>query len=58
MTALQGLGLFILAYLVLLGRNAWKQGELTQYLRALAAVLALVGLIAGGVLLYGNLFGT
>ena len=57
MTALQGLALFILAYLVLLGRNAWKQGELMQYLRALAAVLGLIGLIAGGVMLYGRLFG-
>ena len=57
MTALQGLGLFVLAYIVLLGRNAWKQGELTQYLLALAAVLGLIGLIAGGVMLYGSLFG-
>ena len=57
MTVLQGIALFIAASLLLLGRNAWKQGELGQYLRALAMVIGLVALIAVGVLAYGRLFG-
>ncbi len=57
MTVLQGLALFVAAYLLLLGRNAWKQGELGQYLRALAMVVGLVAVIAVGVLAYGRYFG-
>ncbi|WP_173380474.1 hypothetical protein [Azospirillum sp. B510] len=38
-------------YLVLLGRSAWKQGEFRQYLRSLAIVAALCGLLAGAVAL-------
>ena len=57
MTVLQGVALFVAAYLLLLGRNAWKQGELSQFLRALAMVLGFLTLIAGGVLAYGRLVG-
>ena len=57
MTVLHGVALFIAAYLLLLGRNAWKQGELGQYLRALAMVVGFLALIALGVLAYGRLFG-
>lgn len=52
MTVLQGMALFILAYLLLLGRNAWKQGELRQYLAALAVAGVLVAAIAASVFAY------
>lgn len=55
MTVLQGVALFIAAYLLLLGRNAWKQGELRQYLGALAMAGALVALIAASVFVYDRL---
>jgi len=57
MTALHGLALFILAYLLLLGRNAWKQGELRQYLGALVLTATLLAAIGGSVLVYGRLVG-
>ena len=57
MTVLQGVALFVAAYLVLLGRNAWKQGELSQFLRALAMVTGILVMIGGGVFAYGRLFG-
>ncbi|MBK3734662.1 hypothetical protein FBZ83_108143 [Azospirillum brasilense] len=37
-------------YLLLLARSAWKQGEMRQFLRSLAIVLALCALVAGAVL--------
>ncbi|WP_199230171.1 hypothetical protein [Azospirillum sp. TSH58] len=37
-------------YLLLLARSAWKQGEMRQFLRSLAIVAALCGLVAGAVL--------
>jgi len=37
-----GIGLLVLLYLLLLARSAWKQGELGQFLRALAIVTGLV----------------
>ena len=39
-------GLAALAYLLLLARSAWKQGELRQFLWSLAIVAGLVGVIA------------
>ncbi len=36
----------VLAYLLLLARSAWKQGELAQFVRALGIVAALLGFIA------------
>ena len=57
MTVLHGIALFVAAYLLLLARNAWKQGELAQFLRALGMVLGFLALIAGGILAYGRLFG-
>ena len=56
MTVLHGVALFVAAYLLLLGRNAWKQGELAQFLRALAMVTGILAMIGGGVLAYGRLF--
>ncbi len=58
MTVLHGVALFIAAYLLLLARNAWKQGELRQFLHALAMVAGFLVLIAGGVLAYGRVFGS
>ena len=55
MTVLQGVALFILGYLLLLGRNAWKQGEFRQYLVALAMAGALVAAIAASVFVYDRL---
>lgn len=57
MTVFHGLALFVAAYLLLLGRNAWKQGELGPFLRALAMVLGFLAMIAGGVFAYDRLFG-
>lgn len=36
----------VLGYLLLLARSAWKQGELAQFLRALAIVAALLAFLA------------
>lgn len=58
MTALHGLALFVLAYLLLLGRNAWKQGELRQYLGALAVTAGLLAVIGGSVFVYSRLVGS
>ena len=57
MNALHGVALFVAAYLLLLGRNAWKQGELTQFLRALAMVAGFLAVVGGGVYAFGRLFG-
>lgn len=38
------------AYLLLLARSAWKQGELRQFLRSLLIVAGLCAAIAGAVL--------
>ena len=57
MTAIHGVALFVAAYLLLLGRNAWKQGELGQFLWALAMVVGLLGVLALGATAWGWLFG-
>lgn len=57
MTVYHGVALFIAAYLLLLGRNAWKQGELRQYLGALAMAGALLAAIAALAFAYGKVFG-
>lgn len=43
-------GLAALAYLLLLARSAWKQGEFRQFLWSLAIVAGIVGFVAGAVL--------
>lgn len=55
MTVVQGMALFVVAYLILLGRNAWKQGELRQYLLALAMAGVLLAVIAASVFAYDRL---
>lgn len=45
------IGAAIAAYLALLARSAWKQGEFRQFVRSLAIVAAMIGLIAGAVAL-------
>lgn len=52
MTFTQGLALAFLAYLLLLGRSAWKQGELPQYFRSLSIVAVMVGVLTGAVAFY------
>lgn len=49
MSALQITGAAMLAYLLLLARSAWKQGEMRQFLRSLAILAVLCGAIAGTV---------
>lgn len=49
MSAAEFTGLMIGGYLALLARSAWKQGELRQFARGLAFVLALLGAIAAAV---------
>lgn len=46
MTPLQGLGLLIALYLLLLARSARKQGEMRQFLISLAIVGGLFTIIA------------
>ena len=41
-----GIALFILVYLLLLARSAWKQGEMRQFLVSLLIVLAMITVIA------------
>jgi hypothetical protein len=50
-------GLMALAYLLLLARSAWKQGEFRQFLWSLAIVAAIIGVLAAVVLaaiVFGN----
>ncbi|WP_168220363.1 hypothetical protein [Azospirillum thermophilum] len=49
MSTLQITGAAMLAYLLLLARSAWKQGEMRQFLRSLAVLAVLCGAIAGTV---------
>ena len=46
MNVYQAAGLFLIAYVLLLARSAWKQGELRQYLASLAMAAALLATIA------------
>lgn len=57
MTLLQGIGLFIAVYLVLVGRSAWKQGELRQFAVSLGVVAALAAAVVAVVLLYHRVAG-
>jgi len=43
MTALQGIGLAVAAYLALLARSAWKQGELRQFMMSCLVLILLFG---------------
>lgn len=49
MTVWHTAGLLGSAYLVLLARSAWKQGELRQFLVSLAVVSVLIGFVAAGI---------
>jgi len=46
MTALQGIGLAVAAYLALLARSAWKQGEFRQFMMSCAVLIILFGILA------------
>ena len=52
MTALQGIGIAIAAYLALLARSAWKQGEIRQFLMSCLVLVALFGTLAAIIALY------
>jgi hypothetical protein len=43
MTALQGIGLAVAAYLALLARSAWKQGEFKQFMMSCLVLILLFG---------------
>jgi len=47
MTALQGIGLAVAAYLALLARSAWKQGEMRQFMMSCLVLILLLGSLAG-----------
>ncbi len=47
MTAGQFIGFVVGAYLALLARSAWKQGEFRQFALSLGAVILLLGIISG-----------
>lgn len=55
MTIWQFFGAFGAGYVVLLGRSAWRQGELRQFLVSLAVVAALIGIVVGIVLAYSRM---
>ncbi|MGP1395201.1 MAG: hypothetical protein ACTS3R_06795 [Inquilinaceae bacterium] len=57
MTVIQGVGLFLAAYILLLARSAWRQGEFRQFALSLGVVAALGLAIAGVVWLYWLLGG-
>lgn len=57
MTVMQGVGLFVAAYILLLARSAWRQGEIRQFALSLAVVAALALTIAGITWLYWLLGG-
>jgi hypothetical protein len=46
MTALQGIGLAVAAYLALLARSAWKQGEMRQFMMSCLVLILLLGSLA------------
>jgi hypothetical protein len=52
MTALQGIGLAVAAYLALLARSAWKQGEVRQFMMSCLVLVLLFGVIAAVVASY------
>ena len=52
MTALQGIGLAVAAYLALLARSAWKQGEFRQFMMSCLVLVLLFGSIAAVIASY------
>lgn len=52
MTLSQGIALFVIGYLALLARSAWKQNELPQFLLSLAVVAFLFLVVGTVVVLY------
>ena len=52
MTALEGIGLAVTAYLALLARSAWKQGEFRQFMMSCLVLIILFGTIAAVIASY------
>lgn len=52
MTPLQGIGLFVAAYLALLARSAWKQGEIRQFLMSWLILATLFASLAAVIATY------
>jgi hypothetical protein len=50
MSVLDGIGLFLAGYLLLIARSAWKQGEFRQFAVSLAVVGGLILAILAAVL--------
>lgn len=50
-------GLFALAYILLLARSAWKQGELRQFLWGMVAFAGLAAIVSAIIGLYVLIFG-
>jgi hypothetical protein len=52
MTALEGIGLAVTAYLALLARSAWKQGEMRQFIMSCLVLVLLFGVLAAIIAAY------
>ncbi|WP_158044509.1 hypothetical protein [Skermanella pratensis] len=52
MTFLQGIGFFVAAYLALLARSAWKQGEIRQFLMSCLVLAGLFGVLGAVIAAY------
>ena len=58
MTALEGIGLAVTAYLALLARSAWKQGEIRQFIMSCLVLVLLFGILAAIIASYAWWRGT
>jgi hypothetical protein len=58
MTALEGIGLAVTAYLALLARSAWKQGEVRQFIMSCLVLVLLFGILAAIIAAYAWWRGT
>jgi hypothetical protein len=58
MTALEGIGLAVTAYLALLARSAWKQGEIRQFIMSCLVLVLLFGILAAIIAAYAWWRGT
>jgi hypothetical protein len=52
MTALEGIGLAVTAYLAVLARSAWKQGEMRQFIMSCLVLVLLFGVLAAIIAAY------
>ncbi|MEQ8967012.1 MAG: hypothetical protein RID91_14425 [Azospirillaceae bacterium] len=57
MSLWQGIGLFLAAYILLLARSAWRQGEARQFVISIAVVGGLIVALIGLVMVWSRLSG-